>query len=161
MTREEMHEVAARHVAAEDRGDVQGAVATYHPDCFYETPALGTRFVGKEQVAMQYTALFAAMPDGIVEYEGEAYGADVLAHWGTFRGTLTGEFLGLPPTGRRVEFPVAALLFFKDGLMSGERVFYDIATLCEQGGLSLADIRSAAHALRAALGNPSAGLAAG
>jgi steroid delta-isomerase-like uncharacterized protein len=151
MTAEQMHEVAARHVAAEDQRDARGAAATYNRDCFYETPALGTHFTGKDQVEMQYTGLFAAFPDGIVEYEGEAYGKDVLAHWGTFRGTLSGEFLGLAPTGRRVEFPVVALLFFKDGLMAGERVFYDLATLCDQAGLSVEAVRDAARTLTAAL----------
>ena len=151
MTNEQMHEVAARHVAAEDKADVAGAIATYHADCFYETPALGTRFVGRDQVTLQYTALFGALPDGIVTYDGEAYGKDVLVHWGTFRGTLTGEFLGQPATGRKVEFPVIAMLFFKEGLMEGERVFYDLATLCEQAGLSLSAVRDAARGMQAAL----------
>jgi steroid delta-isomerase-like uncharacterized protein len=161
MTAKDMHDVAARHVAAEDARDAHAAAATYHADCFYETPALGTRFVGKDQVAMQYAALFAAFPDATVKYDGEAYGEDVLVHWGTFRGTLTGDFLGVAPTGRRVEFPVVALLFFKDGLMAGERVFYDLATFCEQAGLTLGTVRAAAASVSAALGGATAVAAAG
>lgn len=161
MTAKEMHDVAARHVAAEDAHDAQRAAETYHRECFYETPALGTRFVGKDQVAMQYGALFEAMPDAVVEYDGEAYGSDVLVHWGTFRGTLTGNFLGVPPTGRRVEFPVVALLFFKDGLMAGERVFYDLATFCDQAGLALSTVRAAAGAVSAALAGTTGAVAAG
>ena len=148
MTRNDMQSVARRHVAAENAGDLAGAVATYHQECFYETVALGLRFTGKDGVAMQYASLFAAMPDAEVAIEGEACGDNVLVHWGTFRGTVTGELFGLPPTGRRVALPFVALLPFKDGLMEGERLFYDLATLCDQAGLSLAAVRAVADTLR-------------
>jgi len=151
MTIAEMHAVVARHVAAENARDLEGALATYHQDCFYETPALGTRLRGREQVAMQYAALFGALPDGEVAVEGEAAGPDVLVHWGTFHGTVTGAFLGLPPTGRRIALPFVALLPFKDGLMQGERLFFDVAAFCEQAGYSVAAVQEAGRALRAAL----------
>ncbi len=151
MTREEMRAVAERHVAAENVQDVASALATYHSECFYESMALGTRFTGKDQVAMQYGALFAAIPDAETSIEGEAYGDDVLVHWGTFRGRMTGEFFGLPPTGRSIALPFVAILPFKDGLMEGERLFFDLATFCDQAGLSLSAVQNAARMLRTAL----------
>jgi len=151
MTKEEMRAVAERHVAAENAGDVAGALATYHPDCFYENAALGVRFVGPDAVAMQYGALFSALPDAELEEDGTAYGDNVFTHWGTFRGTVSGEFLGLPPTGRRIAIPFAAIFYFKDGLMEGERVFFDLATFCEQASLSVGAVQAAAQSLRAAM----------
>ena len=151
MTREEMRAVVERHVTAENVQDVAGAMSTYHPRCFYESFGLGTRFTGREQVAMQYAALFAAMPDAEVTLDGEAYGANVLVHWGTFHGTVTGEFFGLPATGRRIALPFAAVVPFRDGLMEGERLFFDLATLCDQAGLPLAAVQAAVRSLTATL----------
>jgi steroid delta-isomerase-like uncharacterized protein len=152
MTAEQMRAVAERHVAAENVHDVEGALATYQDDCFYESTALGVRFLGQDAVGMQYAGLFGVLPDAELTLDGEAYGSEVLLHWGMFRGTLSGSFFGLPPTGRRVAFPFAAVLHFKNGLMEGERLFFDLATFCEQAGLSLAAVQSAAHTLRSSLG---------
>jgi steroid delta-isomerase-like uncharacterized protein len=152
MTREQMKEVAERHLAAEARHDADAAAATYGEDCFYENTAFGTRFRGRQGVALQYAANFAAIPDSEAVIEGEAYGENVIVHWGTFRGTVTGDFMGLPPTGRRIALPFAGVLFFKDGLMQGERIFFDLATLCEQAGYRLEQAQASIKALRAQLG---------
>ena len=37
---------------------------------------------------------------------------------------------------------------FKDGLMHGETIYFDLATLCEQAGVPLESIRAAAAAKR-------------
>jgi len=152
VTPDAMRAVAERHVAAENAGDVGGAVATYADDCFYENVALGIRFAGKSAVGAQYAALFAAVPDGRLRLEGEAFGPDVLVHWGTFEGTVTGEFFGLAPTGRRLALPFVAILFFADGRMRGERLVYDLATLSEQAGFPLDAVQASARMLAAALG---------
>lgn len=152
MTRDEMKEIAERHLAAEARHDAEAAAATYGEDSFYENTGFGIRFRGRSGVALQYAASFAAIPDSEAVIEGEAYGDDVIVHWGTFRGTIKGEFMGLPPTGRRIDLPFAGVLFFKDGLMQGERIFFDLATLCEQAGYRLEDAQASLRALRAQLG---------
>ena len=150
MTIEKVREVAERHVTAENARDLEGALATYHDDCFYEVSALGMLLRGKDAVAANYAGLFAAMPDGKAVFQGHAYGTDVVVHWGTFEGTVTGSLMGMPPTGRRVSLPFAGVLEFKDGLMRGERLFYDLATLCEQAGLPFDKVRQAARSLSAA-----------
>jgi hypothetical protein len=42
---------------------------------------------------------------------------------------------------------------FKDGLMAGERVYVDLATLCEESGLSPEEIRRAAARASATQGS--------
>lgn len=42
---------------------------------------------------------------------------------------------GVPPTGRRVEIAVIAVVQFKDGLISGERIYWDQASVLAQVGL--------------------------
>ena len=156
MTIEKMREVADRHVTAENARDLEGAISTYHDDCFYDVAALGLTLRGKDAVAANYAGLFAAMPDGKATFNGHAYGTNVVVHWGVFEGTVTGDFMGMPPTGRRVSLPFAGVLEFKEGLMHGERLFYDLATLCEQAGLPLDRVRQAAQSLSAAFAGSTA-----
>jgi hypothetical protein len=71
--------------------------------------------------------------------------------WGTLDGTSGGEWMGVPFSGRSFSVPSANVTPFRDGLMEGETVYFDLATLCEQAGLPLDDVRAAAKA-RAASG---------
>src|SRR5207248_3203717 len=82
-------------------------------------------------------ALFHAFPDAEMMQEGEAFGTDVLVAWGVFHGTMRGPFFGVAPTGRRIAIPFVNVVPFRDGLMLGERAYFDLATLCAQAGLAL------------------------
>ena len=148
MTPEEMTKIVEEHLAAENRGDVEAAVSFFHDECFYELVALGIRFEGRQGVALQYAALFNTFPDAELTIDGRAFGDDVLTEWGTFAGTMNGDFMGLAPTGRRLELPVIAVVPFKDGMMQGERGYYDLASVAEQLGLDLEALRAAARLLQ-------------
>jgi len=143
MTPAEMKEVHDRHVAAEDRADLEGALATYAEDCFYEVVALGARAEGKDAVRAIYTGTMNGLPDSKFEIQSEACADDTLVAWGIFCATMTGPFLGQEPTNRRFELPMITINSFRDGLMAGERIYFDLATLCEQAGLDLSKMRDA------------------
>lgn len=49
-------------------------------------------------------------------------------------GTNTGEFLGLPPTGRAFRVPTIAVFSFDGELITHERVYLDVASLLRQIG---------------------------
>jgi hypothetical protein len=59
--------------------------------------------------------------------------------------------------GRSFVVPFANVTPFRDGLMEGESIYFDLATLCEQAALPLDEVRAAASkraaALRSATGN--------
>ncbi len=154
MTPHEIRTVVEQHLAAEARHDAAAAAATYHADSYYEHVPLGFRFVGREAVAAQYAASFAALPDSTVAFEGEALEGDRLVHWGRFRGTVRGSWLGQPATGRAIDLPFVAIIELRDGRMVGETLHYDLATLCDQAGFSLEAVRAAAATLRNAPGAP-------
>lgn len=143
MTPEEMKRVHDRHVAAEDAKDLEGALATYVDGCFYEVVALGLRAEGKEAVRAIYSSTLSALPDSRFAIEGEAFADGKLVAWGTFSGTMAGPFLGQEPTGRRLNLPMIVINSFREGLMEGERICFDLATLCEQAGLDLERVRAA------------------
>jgi predicted ester cyclase len=51
---------------------------------------------------------------------------------GTFFGHHRGAFLDNPPTGRSISFRFAVVVTFRDGLMAGEKFYYDRLSLLEQ-----------------------------
>ena len=143
VTPAEMKKLQDEHVAAETRKDLVGAMAGYREDCYYQNVPLGFRIQGRDQVAAYYQRTWVALPDGEVTIEGEAFGEDVAVHWGTFRGTFRGGLLGVAPTRRPLELPVIAVLTFRDGKIRAEHLAFDLATFCDQVGMSVDDARSA------------------
>src|SRR5271155_960238 len=48
-----------------------------------------------------------------------------------FAGLCRSRFLDYEPTGRPIRFPLAVVIPFRDGLMAGERFYYDLATFAQ------------------------------
>jgi steroid delta-isomerase-like uncharacterized protein len=134
-------EVVERHMAAEHRQDVEGAVACFTEDCYYEVPGLDMHLKGREQIAENYRQLFAALPDfGSNEekywWVEDGPDAPFVLYESTMEGTHTGTWEGWAPTGRRfrtwmlVRIPIAP-----DGLMLAEIVYFDSVDIFTQLGL--------------------------
>src|SRR5947209_15643232 len=52
------------------------------------------------------------------------------------RGTHLGGWRGLPPTGRRIEFPLCGIYTFDaDDRLAGEKIYYDRGTVLRQLGV--------------------------
>jgi steroid delta-isomerase-like uncharacterized protein len=149
MTPEEMKKAYDEHREVEEARDLDAVVATFADDCFLENVVLGTRAEGREAVHKSYEALFTAFPDLSPISEGFAYGDEVFVTWGTVTGTFDGPWLGIPPTGKPFTCSFSNVVPFVDGKMRGERLFFDIAGLCAQVGISSKDVLSAAAAARA------------
>jgi steroid delta-isomerase-like uncharacterized protein len=144
-TRDEMRRLYETHIDAENRADLEGVLATFGDDCFIDNVPLQTRIEGKHRVGAAYNLLFQAFPDSDRRLEGEAWGDDIFVGWGMWRGTMHGGYMGVSPTGRSIDLPFATFMSFADGLIRGERVFYDLATMCEQAGIPLDALRAAAR----------------
>jgi predicted ester cyclase len=146
MTTDEMRRLFERHRDAELARNYDGILDTFVDDCFLDTKPLGLRSEGREAVRRSYEeGYFAAFPDLAPEDIGEAFGADVMVVWGFLRGTSRGEWMGIPPTGRSFDVPFANVTPFRDGLMEGEAIYFDLATLCDQAGFPLDEIRENAR----------------
>ena len=149
MDRSEMLRLFEAHREAEAARDIDVILETFVEDCFLETVALGLRSEGRDAVKTAYEhQFFSAFPDLAPDDEGIAVGADVVVVWGTLRGTSRGDWLGVPAGGGSFAVPFANVVPFRDGLMAGETVYFDLATLCEQAGLPLDQVRAAAAARR-------------
>jgi steroid delta-isomerase-like uncharacterized protein len=146
MTPEEMRRLFDRHRDAELARDYEAILDTFVADCFLDTKPLGLRSEGREAVRRTYEeGYFAAFPDLEPDDVGEAFGEDVMVVWGTLKGTSQGEWMGVPPTRRSFVVPFANVTPFRDGLMEGETIYFDLATLCEQAGFPLEDVRATAR----------------
>lgn len=150
MDRDSMMSLFQAHRDAEARRDYDAIIATFTSDCYLETVALGTRSEGRAAARDAYVAYFTAFPDLAPEDEGYAIGEDVLVSWGTLRGTSRGPWLDVPPGGGLFAVRFTNVSRFKDRLMHGETIYFDLATLCEQADVPLNSIRAAVAAKRSA-----------
>src|SRR5919109_441918 len=156
MSPEEMQRLFEQHRDAEAARDIDAILETFVEDPFLDTVPLGLRSEGREAARAAYEGYFTAFPDLAPEDEGFAYGDDIQVSWGTLRGTSGGDWVGVPPSGGSFEVPFVNVATFRDGLMAGEAIYFDLATLCEQAGLPLEDVRAGAKSradeLRSAAG---------
>ena len=144
-----MRRLFERHREAELARDYDGILDTFVEDCFLDTKPLDLRSEGRDAVRRTYEeGYFAAFPDLAPEDVGEAFGDDVMVVWGFLRGTSGGEWMGVAPTDRSFVVPFANVTPFRDGLMEGETIYFDLATLCEQVGFPLAEVRENARRRR-------------
>ena len=149
MDRNEMLRLFETHREAEAARDIDAILDTFVADPFLETMPLGLRSEGRDAVRAAYQAqYFTAFPDLAPVDEGMAFGDDVIAVWGTLRGTSRGDWLGVPADGGTFAVPFANVVPFSQGRMAGETIYFDLATLCEQAQLPLEDVRAAAASRR-------------
>ena len=145
MSTEDLARLADRYAEAKNRHDVDAILAVCAEDCFYESVGQGLRVEGKEALQGFFSALFAALPDYYGDFDGIAYGEDTTVVWGRFGGTTRADFMGLELTpGRKVEVPVTFVCTFRDGQLTSDTGYFDVATMAEQAGLPLEALRPAA-----------------
>jgi len=145
MSPEAMQRLFETHRDAEAARDIDTILATFVDDCFLETHPLGLRGEGRTAVRLAYEGYFTAFPDLAPADEGVAFGEDVMVVWGTLEGTSGGEWMGVPPSGRSFAVPFSNITPFREGLMAGESIYFDLATLCEQAALPLDAVRAGAR----------------
>ena len=145
-----MRRVFERHRDAEAARDFDGILSTFTSDCYLETVPLGLRAQGREAARRAYEGFFSAFPDLRPDDEGLAFGENVVVAWGTLMGTSGGDWLGVAPSGGSFAVPFTNVATFRGGLMAGESIYFDLATLCEQARLPMDEIRAEAAARRGA-----------
>jgi predicted ester cyclase len=120
-----------RHSIAEDRGDIDGLIATLAPECVYEIVGTGLRWEGHDGARAFYTELFAAFPDNRFTLADIVIGSQGVFESVVLEATHLGPFAGLAPTGRHVRLELA-ILFPWDASsqrFGGEQIFIDRAAL--------------------------------
>ena len=91
---------------------------------------------GRQEIANYVTEVRTAFPDFKLDIaEALSQGNQVAVHW-TVTGTQKGEFMGIPPTGRRVEVHGISLERIEDGRVLDEIVYFDQLALLQQLGVA-------------------------
>ena len=128
--------VVNRHLAAENAHRIEETLAELHPDCVFEDLPLGQTYRGRVGAEAYYRLWWDALD---LEVKGERRhwsedGAFMIAQ-ARYQVVHRGRFLDYSPSGRPVDLPLAVVIPFRDGLMAGERFYYDLATLLRQIGV--------------------------
>lgn len=129
-------QIVGRHIAAENAHELGATLATLHPQCVFEDIPLARAFHGHAGAEQYYRLWWDAFA---VEVQGS------VVHWSTegeliaeaqYVGRHVGQFFGIAPTGRPITLPFAVFVGFRDGLMAGERFYYDLRSLLRQLGVA-------------------------
>src|SRR5437667_716263 len=70
---------------------------------------------GPQGLKLFISVFHAAFPDGQLSIDQMIADGDTVATRLTFRGTHTGEFMGIPPTGKQVTVPALDMARFVNG----------------------------------------------
>jgi carboxymethylenebutenolidase len=138
MKSQELFDAADRHLQAEYTGDLDATMATVGPDPDFYFAPVGLRIRGRVAVREFYREMFAA---GLHHFESNMLGRwvgderTVILQIDTVMN-LTGKFLGVSFEGtRRVKIEQVAIIFVEDGLIAGERLYFDVASVYRQLGI--------------------------
>ena len=125
--------VALDHIDALNAGGLNKALLSFkHPRL--ELTATDEVIDGPDEVMAGWKALRHAFPDLLIETITLHDSDSAVVVEAVARGTHTGSFRGLPPTGRQVELPLAGIFVFEDGGLVCLRVFFDTTTFLRQLG---------------------------
>jgi len=130
--RQRREAIVNQHAEAENRHDVEATIATFHQPR-YEVN--GEPSDGEEAVRELLQGLMHGLPDLHAEIGKLRHAHDAVIIEGLITGTHDGEWAGIPPTGRRVEVPVAAIFEFDEDRLLCEKVYMYFAAVLTQIGV--------------------------
>jgi steroid delta-isomerase-like uncharacterized protein len=129
-----------RHVLAENRRSIDDLLETLCADPIYKIMATSATFKGREQVAQFYTGLFEGVPDATFELINAFVGEEGVVEESILRGIHGGTLFGIPATGREIALPLTIVFPILNGLIMGERLYFDLATLARELGVPIESI---------------------
>lgn len=136
MTPAEVKALWYRHAVAENDRRLEDLVATLTEDAVYDLVPWGVIYKGKDEVRRFYRDLWTALPDVRLTLLRHVVDEHCLVEESVVYGTNQGAWMGVSPSGRRVEFGLVIFFPVRDGLFTGERLYFDGAGLLRQLGAS-------------------------
>jgi steroid delta-isomerase-like uncharacterized protein len=125
------------HVRHENAHDLDAVMGTFAANPYYDEEPWGEHHAGHGAVRRHYEQLFGAAPDLFIDIRRRHTTDETIIFECEISGTHEGMWRGLPPTGRRILFPICAVYDFEEGgdKLAGERIYYDRATVLNQLGV--------------------------
>jgi steroid delta-isomerase-like uncharacterized protein len=134
MTTDEIRTFVQRHVEHISTHDAVLTAGDHAEDGILESPSTGTH-QGRTEITQNYERWNRAFPDFEVMLDNIVAEDDQAAVFFRLAGTHHGDFLGLPATGKRIEFRGVMLLRFESNLIAYERRLYDFSGLLIKLGI--------------------------
>jgi steroid delta-isomerase-like uncharacterized protein len=124
------------HVACENRHDLDAILRTFGASARYDDQPWNEQHEGHSGVRAYYESILMAMPDLHIEIVRRFASEEAIVLEVVITGTHLGVWRGLPATRRPVTFPLCAVFTFDDAdRLSGERIYYDRASILRQLGV--------------------------
>jgi steroid delta-isomerase-like uncharacterized protein len=130
---------AAKAVVRRNTEEVQGGGnfdvfdELFADDFLDHTPQPG-RTPDKAGARALYRALRAAFPDFHADIHWQIADGECVTTYKTYHGTHRGEFLGVPPTGRKIQFETVDVMRVRDGKIVGHWGVANLFSLLRQLG---------------------------
>ena len=118
----------------QDHGEIDRVDEFVRPDFVNHTGRPGSP-AGAEGVRAGLAAFRTGFPDHDAEVVHLVAEGDLVATYKMFTGTHTGDFLGIPPTGKRATIRVMDMVRYRDGRIAEHWSVVDIAGLRAQLGV--------------------------
>ena len=128
----ENEKVVQKIIEAVNRHDVDSEMGYMADDMIYVNDSVGTS--DKKGFREATVIFYAAFPDVNYQVDNMVSQDDTVVVELTITGTHKGEFLGVPPTDRKLNTQVALVLELEAGKVKRWRTYTDMATLMRQIG---------------------------
>ena len=135
MSEERVMETVRANSAAMNSRVMNQYADTFTEDAVTEGDMFPAPVVGPEANAQSMAGFFTAFPDMHFEVEREFASGDQAAVCWRVTGTHRGDFQGIPPTGRRVDYHASGIFQMRDGKIARAWVYLDTGTILRQLGV--------------------------
>ena len=108
---------------------------TFTEDAVWEGDIFPAPVVGRDAVVQTMGGFITAFPDIRFEVEREFAGGDQAAVCWRVTGTHRGDMMGIPPTGRRVEYTACAIMQVRGGKIARVWTYLDTGHILRQLGV--------------------------
>ena len=148
--RKAVEEKVRSYLGAMNDRDPDAMVAHWREDGVEDLVAVGL-LRGRDELREYFTSMFAAMPDARTTITRLIAGEQSCAVEWRLEATLEGApFMGIEPTGKRVEIRGLDLLELEDGEIVSNTAYFDSMSVARQIGMLPADGSSADRAMKSA-----------
>ena len=131
----EIPQIVSTYIDAFCRQDVDAWLATFAPDGTLSDPATAQRPLAGQALKDVVGGFFAGFTDATTETVAlHAITEDLVVWRWVIRGTHTGSYRGLSPTGRSLILPGCEFIAVREGLVQRVEGYFDRLSILQQLG---------------------------
>ena len=131
LIRQRREEIVHQHVNAENNGDLDQMIASFHSP-HYQVIPMGAIVDGADAVRSMFGDVLKGFPDFHFITLKLYHDENAVIVEGRMTGTHQGEFAGMTPKGRKMDIQAACIFDFDEDRLMNETVYFDFATLQRQ-----------------------------